>query len=69
VPPEKARRYLFVSAHALTAPVAGQEEAQAADPAAQRLAERLNRRFADWYYVISGADFAKLRLRRSDLVR
>ena len=30
----------------------------------QRLAETLTRKFADWYYVISGNDFAKLTLRR-----
>ncbi len=31
------------------------------------LAEELRLRFAEWYYVISGADFAKLRPSRSDL--
>jgi hypothetical protein len=29
----------------------------------------LNARFADWFYVISAADFQKLRLRKEDLVR
>ena len=32
-------------------------------------AEGLNRRFADWYYVIPGADYEKLKLSRSDLVK
>lgn len=32
-------------------------------------ARELNARFADWYYVISGADFQKLRLRKKDIVR
>ncbi len=32
-------------------------------------ARELNARFADWYYVISGADFQKLRLRKKDLAR
>lgn len=32
-------------------------------------AEELNRRFADWYYVISGDSFDKLRLSRADLVK
>ena len=31
------------------------------------LADELRARFADWYYVISGADFAKLRPSRADL--
>ena len=30
--------------------------------------ENLNNRFADWYYVISGASFDKLNLNRQDLV-
>ncbi|MGB9606339.1 MAG: hypothetical protein ACPL88_10745, partial [Bryobacteraceae bacterium] len=30
-------------------------------PAGERRARELNQRFADWYYVISGADFEKLR--------
>jgi len=32
----------------------------------ERRARELSQRFADWYYVISGADFQKLRLKRSD---
>lgn len=36
--------------------------------AGRRLAESLNNRFADWYYVISGSDFNKLDLGRDDLV-
>lgn len=34
-----------------------------------RTARDLNMRFADWYYVIRGADLERLRLRRKDLVR
>ncbi len=34
----------------------------------QEKAEELNRRFADWYYVISGDSFDKLSLARADLV-
>lgn len=33
----------------------------------ERLAKDLTNRFADWYYVIRGSDFQKLRLRRKDL--
>jgi len=29
----------------------------------------LTNRFADWCYVISGADFTKLRLKRKDVAR
>jgi len=35
----------------------------------ERLARNLNDRCADWYFVISDADFKRLRLRRSDLVK
>jgi hypothetical protein len=35
----------------------------------ERRAKALNSRFADWYYIISGTDFQKLRLKRSDAVR
>ena len=35
----------------------------------EETAEKLNRRFAAWYYVISGDSFDKLRLSRSDLVK
>jgi hypothetical protein len=34
----------------------------------QQLEEELRNRFADWYYVISGADFKSLRPSRSDLL-
>ena len=52
-------RYLFVTAGA----------AREATETGQRQARDLTNRFAEWYYVISGADFSKLRLRRKDLVR
>ncbi|MGM0486239.1 MAG: hypothetical protein ACQESR_05690 [Planctomycetota bacterium] len=32
-------------------------------------AEELNRRFADWYYVIPGESYDKLRLSRADLIK
>jgi hypothetical protein len=35
----------------------------------KRLARELTNRFADWYYVISGADFTKLRPKSKELVR
>ncbi len=50
-------RYLFVTV--------GFNPKGAADPeAAQKLAASLDERFADWYYVISGPDFAKLSLKK-----
>jgi len=52
-------RYLFVTASA----------ARDAGETGQRQAREASARFAEWYYVISGADFSKLRLRRKDLVR
>lgn len=36
--------------------------------AGQKKSEQLNRRFADWYYVIPGDSFDKLRLDRTNLV-
>jgi hypothetical protein len=52
-------RYLFVTASA----------ARDAGEAGQRLAQQAGSRFAEWYYVISGADFSKLRVRKKDLGR
>lgn len=52
-------RYLFITASA----------AKDATDTGRRQARELTSRFADWYYVISGADFTKLRPRRKDLVR
>ncbi len=58
-------RYLFaaVSYDAARAAKYGGDGA-----AGERLARELNRRFADWYYVISGADFQKLRLKRAEVL-
>jgi hypothetical protein len=35
----------------------------------RELSDRLNTRFADWYYVISSSSFDKVHLKRSDLVK
>jgi hypothetical protein len=32
-------------------------------------AKQLNARFADWYYVISNAEFQKLRLKKKDVMK
>lgn len=59
-------RYLFVTV-SFDAARAQKYSGDAA--AGERLAKDLTNRFADWYYVISGADFEKLRVRRKDLLR
>jgi hypothetical protein len=59
-------RYLFVTVSFDPARAAK----YGGDPAAgERAARDLSARFADWYYVISVADFQKLRLKRQDVVR
>ncbi|MGH9719121.1 MAG: DUF4340 domain-containing protein [Bryobacteraceae bacterium] len=59
-------RYLFVMA-TFDAARASKYGGDAA--AGERTAREHNNRFADWYYVISGADFQKLRLKRRDVAR
>jgi hypothetical protein len=59
-------RYLFVTV-SFDAARAQKYSGDAA--AGERLARDLTNRFADWYYVISGADFEKLRVKRKDLIR
>jgi len=56
---EEQGRYLFVT-------VTHDPEVQAKYGGAdggERTARFLNRKFADWYYVISGADFEKIRVK------
>jgi len=65
------RRYLFITVRY------DEEKARAyndGDPSkigdrGQRLARELTNRFADWYYVISGADFTKLSPKTKELVK
>lgn len=58
-------RYLFVT----VGYDAGRAARYGGDAAAgERRAQELNQRFADWYYIIGGADFQKLRLKRSEAV-
>ena len=59
-------RYLFV----VSSFDAKRAAAYSGDAAAgERTAKELTAKFADWYYVIGGPDFAKLHVRRKDLVR
>lgn len=67
--PADANRYLFVTVVYDPARAAKYADAGAAPGSGERLARDLTARFADWYYLISPADFSKLRLKRKDLVR
>ena len=61
---EGERRYVMISA-SFSEKLAETHEGDAEK--GKELAEELRARFADWYYVISGADFGKLRPSRADL--
>jgi hypothetical protein len=65
---EGERRYVFITVDYSQAR-AQQYAAEGSEPdkQGQQLAEELRNRFADWYYVISGADFNKLRPGSRDL--
>ena len=69
------RRYLFITvdySEARARQYSGGEdsgESSESGNAGQELATELQNRFADWYYVITGADFNNLRPRRRDLLR
>jgi hypothetical protein len=65
---EGERRYVFITvdySQERARQYAG--EGKEPDKKGQELADELRARFADWYYVISGADFNKLRPSRRDL--
>lgn len=61
-----ADRYLFVTVSYDTARA---QKYGDSGGTGERLARALSDRFADWYYVISGDDVKRLRLRRTDLMR
>ena len=61
---EGERRYVMISV-SFSEKLAETHEGDAEK--GKELAEELRARFADWYYVISGADFGKLRPSRADL--
>jgi hypothetical protein len=46
-----------------------QEEYEEKMKAAQKRVRDLNNRFADWYYVVSDAEYAKIRLSGSDVIQ
>ena len=67
---ELERRYLFITVNHSTARSRRYtDEGKEPDKKGEELARELRTRFADWYYVISGADFNNLRPRRRDLLR
>lgn len=65
------RRYLFITVSYNSAR-AQQYAADGGQPVSQRgeqLEKELQNRFADWYYIISGTDFQKLRPKKKDLLK
>jgi hypothetical protein len=64
------RRYLFITVNynpARAQHYAG--EGKAPGEKGKELERELRNRFADWYYIISGTDYQKLRPQRKDLVK
>ena len=61
------RRYLFITVNYSTARAKQYNDGEDPDEKGKELGNELRNRFADWYYVISGADFAKLRPSRREL--
>ncbi len=59
------RRYLFITVRHSSA--RAQRYGQDGGAQGKALERELRNRFAEWYYIISGADFEKLRPRRRDL--
>ncbi len=66
-PAASENRYLFVIV--TYDPARESRYSGSTTAASEKTARDLSARFADWYYVVSGADAAKLRLKRKDLVR
>ncbi len=65
---EGERRYLFITVAYSADRARRYAEGEEPDQDGEALATELRNRFADWYYVITGADFNTLRPRRRDLV-
>jgi hypothetical protein len=64
------RRYLFITVSFNPARAAQYaEEGKPPSERGKQLADELRNRFADWYYVITGADFKKIRPHKKDLVK
>ena len=66
---ENERRYMFITVSYSEARAKRYADGKEPDGEGKKLAEELRFRFADWYYVISGADFKNLRPSRRDLLK
>ncbi len=66
---QQERRYVFITVNYSEARAKKYAEDKEPDEKGKELARELRNRFADWYYVISGADFSKLRPSRRELTR
>ncbi len=63
------QRYLFITVSYSEARARQYNDGKDPDKKGEELSRELRNRFADWYYVITGADFSNLRPRRRDLLR
>jgi hypothetical protein len=63
------QRYLFITVSYSEARARQYADGKDPDKKGEELARELRNRFADWYYVISGADFNSLRPGRRDLLK
>ena len=66
---QQERRYVFITVDHSAARAKKYADGKEPDDKGKDLARELRNRFADWYYVISGADFSKLRPSRKQLLR
>jgi hypothetical protein len=63
------QRYLFITVNYSEARARQYNDGKDPDKKGEELARELRNRFADWYYVITGADFNNLRPSRRDLLK
>ena len=66
---QQERRYVFITVNHSAARAKKYADGKEPDDKGKDLARELRNRFADWYYVISGADFSKLRPSRRRLLK
>ncbi|HEU0007973.1 MAG TPA: DUF4340 domain-containing protein [Terriglobia bacterium] len=66
---EGERRYLFITVSYSEERAQKYSTGQEPSSRGPALERELRNRFADWYYIISGADFQKLRPSRQDLIK
>ena len=63
------RRYLFITVDYSAARARKYADGETPGEAGRTLERELRHRFADWYYIISGAEFGNLRPSRRELTR